>query len=205
MEKLKVILVVLNKNFLRSALAILNYSKATPVVILMDGDEKFIKLGEKVRIQVVPFASLNKVIVLGKNFLWLICGKTSDIDAPAKLKKFLAANDVPENNILNFEVMEQINPLWLANLRYVEENPIESFATGDDFTTCGLDFNKLPEITGVNLAAPNQDLRQSFLIAQHVFKHSKRGTIKHVFIGLAPYSLRVDSRKKFSTCADDIA
>ncbi len=205
MEKLKVILVVLNKNFLRSALAILNYRKATPVVILMDSDDKFIKLGEKARIQVVPFASLSQVIVLGKNFLWLICGKGSDIDAPAKLKKFLAANAVPEENILNFEVMEQINPLWLANLRYAEENPIASFATGDDFTTYGLDFNKLQEIAGVNLSAPNQDLRQSFSIARHIFKTVKRGTIKSVFIGLAPYSLRVDTRKNFSTCADDIS
>lgn len=205
MEKLKVILVVLNKNFLRSALAVLNYSKASPVLVLMDSDEKFIKLGENARIQVVPFALLNKVIVLGKNFLWVICGRTSDADAPAKLKKLLTANDVPERNIVKFEVMEQINPLWLANLRYAEENPIENFATGDDFTTYGLDFKKLSEVAGVNLAAPNQDLRQSFSIAQHIFKTAKRGAIKNVFIGLAPYSLLVDVRKNFSTCADDIA
>lgn len=205
MERLKVILVVLNKNFLRSALAILNYNKAMPFVVLMDGDDKFISLNDKIKIQVIPFASADKVIELGKNFLWLICGKGSDIDAPAKLKKFLAANDVPENNIVNFEVLEQINPLWLANLRYVEENSIDSFATGDSFVECGLDFKNIPDVKGVNLAAPNQDLRQSYLTAQHIFKHVKRGTIKFVFIGLAPYSLRVDTRKNFSTCADDIA
>ena len=57
----------------------------------------------------------------------------------------------------------------------------------------------------MNLSAPNQDLRQSFRTAQHVFQSVKRGTIKFVFIGLAPYSLHVDSRKDFSTCVNDFA
>ena len=205
MERLKVILVVLNKNFLKNALTILNYNRAIPFAILMDGDEKFIALNDKIRIQVVPFASLRRVIELDRNFLWLICGKGLDVDAPVKMKNFLAANDVPEDNIVNFEVIEPINPLWLANLRYVEENSIDSFATGDGLTEFGLDFKNIPDVKGVNLAAPNQDLRQSFRTAQHVFKHVKRGSIKFVFIGLAPYSLRVDCRKNFSTCADDLA
>ncbi len=197
MERLKVILVVLDKNSLRSALTILNYSKARPFAILMDGGEKFVTLNNKIKIQVIPFALLNQLIKLGKNYLWLICGKGSG-DA-AKMKNFLTANDVPENNIINFGIVETLNPLWLANLRYVEENAVDSFATGDDFTLCGLDFK------GVNLASPNQDLRQSFQTAQHIFKNVKRGTIKFVFIGLAPYALRVDCRKNFSTCADDFA
>lgn len=198
MERVKVILVVLDKNFLRNALTILNYNRARPFAILMDGGEKFVTLNSKIKIQVLPFASLDKLIALGKNCLWLLCGKSSD-DTPAKLKNFLAANDVPENNIINFGFVETLNPLWLANLRYVEENSVDSFATGDDFTTCGIDFK------GVNLASPNQDLRQSFKTAQHIFKNVKRGAIKFVFIGLAPYSLRVDCRKNFSTCADDFA
>ena len=203
MEKFKVILVVLNKNFLRNALAILNYNRTIPVAVLTDdGAEKFVALNDKVRIQVLPIASLNQVLEIGKNFLWLICGRNSDKDAPDKLKKFLAANEVPEENIINFELTEQINPVWLANLRHVEENSADCFATGDSFTECGLDFKNIPDIKGVNLAAPSQDLRQSFFIARHIFKNAKRGSIKFVFIGLAPYSLRVDNRKNFSTCAE---
>ena len=135
MEKFKVILVVLNKNFLRNALAILNYNRTIPVAVLTDdGAEKFVALNDKVRIQVLPIASLNQVLEIGKNFLWLICGRNSDKDAPDKLKKFLAANEVPEENIINFELTEQINPVWLANLRHVEENSADCFATGDSFT-----------------------------------------------------------------------
>ncbi len=204
MEKARVIFAVLDKKFLRNALTILNYNRAMPFVILMDGEEKFISLNEKIKIQVMPFAALNQVIELGKNFLWLICGRNSNEDSPAVLKKFLAENGVPEKNIVNFEVVERINPVWLANLRYVEENSVESFATGESFAECGLDFKNFP-VKGVNLAAPNQDLRQSFLTARHIFKNVKRGAIKFVFIGLAPYSLQIDSRKNFSTCADDFA
>ena len=205
MERTRVILVVLNKNFLRNALATLNYNRAIPFVILMDSEEKSIALNDKIRIPIVPLATLNQILPVGKNSFWLLCGKGSGKDAPAELKKFLAANGVPEDKIVNFELAEQINPYWVANLRYVEENVIDAFATGDDFTACGLDFRRLPDVKGVNLAAANQDLRQNFMTAQHVFKHTKRGAIKFVFIGLTPYSLRVDCRKSFSTCADDFA
>ena len=205
MEITKAILVVLDKKFLRNALTILNYRKAFPYVILMDGDEKFIALNDKVRISVMPFASLNQILFLKDSSLWLICGNGSGKNAPAELKNFLMANGVPENNIVNFEVTEQINPQWLANVRYVEENAIDSFATGNDLAVYGIDFKNILGVTGVNLATANQDLRQSYLIAQHVFKHSKHGAIKFVFIGLAPYSLRVDCHKNFSTCADDIS
>lgn len=205
MEKIRLVLVVLDKNSLKHALTILNFDKAKPVVILMDGNDKSVTVNGKIKIQVVSFALLNQVVRRDKNALWLLCGKSFDKDAPAKLKNFLAANDVPEDNIINFEIVAPINPTWLANVRYAEENPIDCFATGDSFTACGLDFKNLPDVKGVNLAAANQDLRQSFLIAQHVFKHAKRGAIKFVFIGLAPYSLRYDCRKNFSTCADDFS
>ena len=143
MDRAKVILVVLNKKFLRNALTILNYKRVVPFVVLMDGKENFITINKKIKLQVVPFASLNQIVDLGRNFLWLICGRGNDKNSPAKLKKFLAANDVPENNIVNFEFMEQINPAWLANLRYVEENPVDCFATGNSLTEYGLDFKNI--------------------------------------------------------------
>ena len=206
MERFRVILIVLNKNFLRNALTTLNYNKAMPVAVLTeDGDGKFITITDKIKVQVLAFSSLRQVLELGRNFLWLICGRGASNDAPEKMKKFLTANQVPENNIVNFEVIEQINPFWLANLRYMEENAVNCFATGNSFTERGLNFKNLPDVKGVNLAATNQDLRQSFLTAQHVFKKVKRGAIKFVFIGLTPYSLRVDNRKNFSTCAAHFA
>ena len=205
MERFRVVLVVLDKNSLNYALTILNFDKAKPTVILMDGNNKSVTVNGKIKIQVLSFASLNQVIRRDKNSLWLLCGKSSDKDAPAKLKNFLVANDVPENNIVNFEIVAPINSTWIANVRYAEEHVINCFATGGSFTECGLDFKKFPDFKGVNLAMANQDLRQSFLTAQHVFKHAKRGAIKFVFIGLAPYCLRVDCRKNFSTCADDFS
>ena len=205
MEKYRVVLVVLSQNSLKRALTILNYDRANPVAILMDDSNKSVTVNGKIKIPVVPFSLLNQIIKQAKNSLWLICGKGSNDDALAKLKNFLVANNVSENNIINFELTEQINQSWLANLRYVEENPIDCFATGNAFTTCGLDFKNLPGVKGVNLATSNQDLRQSFLTAQYVFKHVKHGAIKFVFIVLAPYCLRVDCRKNFSTRSNDFS
>ena len=56
----------------------------------------------------------------------------------------------------------------------------------------------------INLAETNQDLRQSFLTAKHIFQHVKRGRVKFVFIGLTPYSLHYDNRKDFSACTHDL-
>ena len=101
MEKKRVIFVVLNEKFLRNALTILNFSKARPFIILMDSNSKSVTVNEKIKIQIIPLALLNQVIKLDRNYLWLICGRGSSKDAPAKLKSFLAANGVPEDNIIN--------------------------------------------------------------------------------------------------------
>ncbi|MBQ7454625.1 MAG: hypothetical protein IJS69_06220, partial [Selenomonadaceae bacterium] len=205
MEKIRVVLVVLDKKFLGNALKVLNYNNALPFVILMeDGDEKFITIGGKLNVQMLPFAFLSRIVEVGKKLPWVICGRTKNFDDVGKMKKFLSENGVPEKNIINFSFIESVNQAWLGNLRVVEEGGANCFATGDELTARGLSFKNLPDVRGVNLASDNQDLRQSLQIARHVFDKVKRGTIKFVFIGLAPYSLRVDARKNFSTCADDL-
>ena len=205
MEKTKVILVVLGRKNLGNALRALNYDKVSPYAALMDGGGgKSIKINDKLKIQLASFGSVNQLVAVGQNFLWLICGGTGDIDAFGKMKNFLATCGVPEKNIINFGWLESFGATWTENLQAVENGNAHSFATGDELIARGLNFENLPDVKGVNLAAANQDLRQSFLIAQHIFKRVKRGAIKFVFIGLSPYSLRVDTRKNFSTCADDL-
>ncbi|MBR3747841.1 MAG: hypothetical protein IKN27_12860 [Selenomonadaceae bacterium] len=205
MDKIKVVLVVLNKKILTDALSILNYGKVTPVLVLIaEGNGKFITLDKNTTVQALPFSLIDQVVEYSKNFVWLICGQSDIPDAPDKIKNFLTANGVPEKNIVNFKLLTSLNRFWFANLRAAESAQLQAFATGDDFTERGLDFKNIHEINGVNLAASGQDLRQSLNIARHVFKSVKRGSIKFVFIGLAPYSLHADSRKNFSTCSNDI-
>ena len=205
MEKTKVVLVMLNKKNLMDALTILNYGKVTPFLVLTaDGDGGMLTLDKNTKVQVVPFAFIDKAVEFAKNFLWLICGQTDALDAPDKMKNFLMANGVPEKNIFNFRFLTSLNRFWFANLRAAENGQVQAFATGDEFTERGLDFKNIHGVNGANLAAPGQDLRQSLRTAQHVFKSVKRGSIKFVFIGLAPHSLNTDGRKDFSIALNEI-
>ena len=65
-----------------------------------------------------------------------------------------------------------------------------------------MNLNFSPHIFGkaVNLSSSNQDLRQGYFTAKHVFEHVKPGTIKFVLIGLAPYSFRYENTEAFSVC-----
>lgn len=205
MEKTGVVIVALDRKNLGNALKALNYDKISPYAVLIEGGNgKFLKLTDKVKVQVLPFEYLDQITAVGQNFLWLICGGADTSDAATKMKNFLALSGVNEKNILSFDWAEPFGAAWINNLQRVEAGNANSFATGDELTACGLNFANFPDLKGVNLAATNQDLRQSFMIARHVFSKVKRGAIKFVFIGLSAYSLRVDTRKNFSTCADDL-
>ena len=204
MKKARVILVVLDRKIFGNALKSLNYDKVSPYAVIMEGGNgKFLKFGDKFKAQMLPFEYINQTLEVGRNFLWILCGG-NDSDAANRMKDFLMLNDVPEMNIVNLGWIESFSATWIKNLRLIEAGEANSFATGDGLTERGLNFANLPDVKGVNLAAPNQDLRQSFLTAQHIFGKVKRGAIKFVFIGLSPYSLRFDNRKNFSTCADDL-
>lgn len=201
MGKIEVVLVVLNRNNLQNAVATINYDNAILRAIIIEGGEgNFIRLNDS-DVSVVSFASIEKILTLRNNVVWLIYGSSNNWGDIYKAKKFLMASGISEDNIVNFDVVAQTSTAWIGNIRYVEEHGVDYFATGISYTEVGLNLNCIPELRGVNLATSNQDLRQGYLTAKYIFDHVKPDTIKFVLIGLAPYSFRYDNIESFSVCA----
>ena len=215
MEKIDVVLVLLNSGTLKDALKKLNSDKVNLNMIVTDNvddsddsevetDDKVSAVGEN-EIPQMTFSAVYKIENKYKDFIWLLSGVRNNLDALAKAKNFLMTLGVPEDNIFNLEICEQISETWLGNLRHVEEHGADFFATGNEYMRDGLNLKYIPcvkedktsTLGGVNLANANQDLRQSFLTAKHVFAHVEPGTIKFVLIGLMPYSFRYDNAKDF--------
>ena len=206
MEKINVVLVVLNNKNLGQAVRTLNLEKAKLVAVVVENIQgKSLKVGDK-QIPIVPFPAIQRLLDAGKNFLWLINGFVNGIGDIWATKKFLMNNGIPEDNIVNFEIVPHISSAWLGNLRYIEENGADFFATGISYTEVGLDLNYIPHVRGrgVKLAGSNQDLRQGYLTAKYVFEHVAPNTIKFVLIGLAPYSFRYENAKAFSVCSRNL-
>lgn len=206
MNKVNVVLVVLDKNYLKQTVGTLNFYKANLVAIIIDGiKEPILSLGSK-EIPLVPFSKIQKLLEAGKNFFWLINGYVNHVSDIWQTKKFLMSNGIPDENIVNFEVLPHISVEWLANLDYIKKHGADFFATGISYTEVGLDLNYIPHLRGrgVNLSGSNQDLRQSYLTAKYVFEHVAPGTIKFVLIGLAPYSFRYNNTESFSVCSRNL-
>ena len=203
MNKVNVVLVVLNKNYLRQAVGTLNFDKANLVAIIIDGiKEPILSLGSK-EIPLVPFSMIQKLLDAGKNFFWLINGVVNNTGDIWQMKKFLMNNGIPDENIVNFEILLFMPVNWFANLKYIEKHGADFFATGIGYMRHGLDLNYIPHLRGkgVNFSFQGQDLWQGYLTAKHVFEHVAPGTIKFVLIGLAPYSFRYDNAESFSVCS----
>jgi hypothetical protein len=204
-DKINAVLVLLNREALDRTLKKLNLDNVDIVTIVADGDpdEKVFTVDDK-KILRTPFSAVPDVAEKYRDFIWLVGGYLNGSDDLIKTKKFLMIFGVPEDNIVNLEVISQISGKWFANLRYIEKHGADFFATGNEYMRDGLDMNYIPRISsdkslgGVNLADANQDLRQSYLTAKHVFAHTKPGTIKFVLIGLSPYSFRYDNEQDFS-------
>ena len=204
MEKINVVLVMLNPNGLERALLSLNFANANLIAIVADnGNGQLLNFGER-KILLAPFSAVQELINTGKNFVWLISGSEGNIGDLWKFKKFLMNSGVPEANVVNFELMYTLE--WLANLRYVEKYGADFFATGGSHAEVGLDLRYVPHARGkgVNLSGSNQDLRQGYLTAKYVFEHIKPGTIKFVLIGLEPYSFRYTNAEDFSVCSRNL-
>ena len=194
----EIVLVVLNRDALESVVKNLNFDKVNLLEIVTDGyGKKFFTAGDN-KIPVTKFATIHSTMKKYKKIFWLIHGG-ANADNLLKLKNFLMAGDIPEENIINFEVAPKISATWLANLRHIEQHGADYFVTGNEFIQANLNLNLIPTVTrnGVNLADANQTLRQSCLIAKHVFAHVEPGTIKFVLIGLMPHSLRYDKAANF--------
>ena len=203
MDKKNVVLVILNRESLEEALEKL--SNVSVIAVVADGDEKFFTVGKK-KVPRIGFAALPDAAVKYKDFLWLVGGYLKRREDISRAKKFLMVFGVPEENIVNLEVVTLISETWLANLRHIEENGADFFATGNEYMRDGLNLKCIPRVHadksksrgGVNLADEFQDLRQSYLTARYVFAHTMPGTIKFVLIGLSPYSFRYDNEKDFA-------
>lgn len=199
MEKINVVLVVLNPKVLENTLANLNFDNVNLVAIVIEnGNGKFIELGAN-KVLVISFNAIQMLLAQGENFLWLLSGIVNGVGDTLKMKNFLTDCGVPENNIINFELISHLSTDWIKNLRCVENHGADFFATGNSCTEFGLYLKNIPCIGGgVNLADSNQDLLQSYLTAKYIFEHVKPGTIKFVLIGLSPYSFHYDNAKDFS-------
>ncbi|MBR2732871.1 MAG: CDP-glycerol glycerophosphotransferase family protein [Selenomonadaceae bacterium] len=218
MEKIDVVLIVLNRNVLDDALKNLNFNRINLAAIVMDNFDvdlfqladkpMFFELGDE-QILMASISMHQKfikdILKTAKNYQWLICGCVNGINDIFKMKRYLMVSGVPEKNIINFEVGSQISTAWLANLRHIEEHGADFFATGNEYIQSGLNINLIPPVYanknaargGVILADADQDLRQGYLTAKHVFSHTKPGTIKFVLIGLAPHTFYYDNSKDF--------
>ena len=166
MEKVNVVLVVLNREALENVIANLNFGNANLVAIITDPlpKEKNFQVGEQ-QIPLASFAQIQQRIKKHKDSLWLIGSYLTDLDDLCKLKKFLTANGLPEDKIVNFEVSSQVSPTWLANLRHVEKNGADFFATGNEYMRDGLNLKFIPRVYadekicrgGANLSESNQE------------------------------------------------
>ena len=204
MEKIKVVLVILNANKLQETLTSLNFGRANLVAVVVETGNGILLQVNDSQVPMIPFAAIGQLLTAGKNFVWLLSGYVSDAGDLWKFKKFLVASGVPEDNIVNFE--RWLTAEWFANLRYVEKHGADFFATGISYAEVGLDLNFIPHVRGrgVNLSGLNQDLRQGYLTAKHIFERVKPGTIKFVLIGLAPYSFRYDNAKAFAVSSRNL-
>lgn len=206
MPKLDVVLVVLNADLLKNALRTLSVGNTNLVAVIINGgDDKIMNVGGRE----VPFLSFDRIQTLideGAKYVWLINGYVNGVGDIWRMKTFLMDDGVPEDNIVNFEIAPHISTAWIANLRYVEDNGVDFFATGISYTEVGLNLNYIPHVKGrgVNLSCSNQDLRQAYLTARYVFEHVKPHTIKFVLIGLTPCSFRYTNTGAFSVCSRNL-
>jgi len=222
-EKIDIVLVILNKELLDITIKNLNFERVNLLAIVMNenseeeenderffmaGDDKVFQLGEE-QILVKSFHNM-KGFIPNYNFCYfLIAGYENNIYDVSKIKKFLISNGLSEERVINFEISSQLSKTWLANLKHVEEHGADFFATGDEYMRDGLNLNFIPRVHakkseclgGAILADSHQDLYQSYLTAEHVFKNGKAGTVKFVLIGLSPNSFHYDNTKDFTNCA----
>ena len=202
MGKIPVILVVLDKKLLEEALSDLNLNSAHVEAIIIDGgDDQLIKLDD-VTFELYSFSSIDKFFNRKDEFIWLIHASAAKVGNTWRIAKFLLANGIPRDNIVNFIVSAHITQAWLGNIKYIENHPVDYFATGISYAEVGFDINRFTGMHGVNLAGSNQDIRQAYLTAQYVFEHQQ--SIKFVLIGLAPYVFRYDNIEAFSVCSRNL-
>ena len=203
MKKIPAILLMLNEARLKETVSSLDLNKIEPVAVVFNGaDNKSLQLGAQ-KIPAFSFNSIDTLLKRGANCLWLLGGLPStNISDVWLTAKFLIDEGIPRDNIINCIIAPHLSRSWIANLRYVERNPVDFFVTGISYTEVGLDLNQISAGKGINLSCSNQDLHQGYRIAKHVFEHQQ--AVKFVLIGLTPYSFRYDNQKAFAVCTRNL-
>ena len=197
-EKIRAVLVAFSRDNLEDAIKNLNLDRVNLTLIVADGyRENFFELGDD-KIPVATFETIFSTVSKYKKFVWLLCDGVNSNNL-LKLKKILTTGDVPEKNIVNFNVAPKLSETWLANLRHIEEHGADFFVTGNEYAQAGVNLNLIPSggQGGVILADADQTLQQGYLTAKHIFENVAPDTIKFVLIGLMPRSIRYDSATKF--------
>ena len=210
MEKKDTVLVAINKKSLKSEVKNLKSVKLSAIFLDAGKNKTF----GKNKIPIISFAKVDEQIKKYKDSTWLISGAAGN--AFDRLKKFLMAGGIPEENIIktgketsdvaasNIVKNEvQISPTYLANLNYIKEHGADFFATGNEYTRDGLNLKFINGVNGVILADEHQDLWQSYLTAKNVFSKFGPKAIKFVLIGLTPdafhYAPNFDAENFFET------
>ena len=197
MEKINAVLVLLRRDVLEETVRNLNLEHVNLVAIITDSDEKEFSIGGG-SVPRIGFSNYKKTIKPYENLQWLLSGYRRNSEELLKVKKFLMSLDVPETNIVNFDLSRQVSKTWLANLRHIEKNGADFFVLGNEIMQNDLDLKLVPHPiadknfskAGVNLSYAWQDLQQSCLIAKYVFDLVPFGTIRFVLIGLTPDSFQ---------------
>ena len=159
MDRIGVVLVMLNPNLLQNSLAALDLNKVNPVAILIDGGAGKILNFNDAKIRLFSFAQIDSVVKDCKDFAWLICGHINFENDCYQMRTFLQECGVSKDNIINFDVLAQADMSWVANLHWAEQNNFDFFVTGGSVFELGVNFSAFDGLKGVNLASDNQDLR----------------------------------------------
>ena len=207
MEKTEIVLVVWDKKSLKNAVKKLKFGVANLTAIISDGHKEKIFHAGKRQFPIFSFAQIQQPAKRYSNALWMIGDNLKKKYYLRRMKKFLTASGVPEDNIFNLdtfdeEIFSKMSETWRANVKHVEENGADFFATGNESMCNGLHLEFIPRVYrsvstpgGANLADGNQTLKQSYLTAKHIFEHVAPRTVKFVLIGLTPESFIRDDKE----------
>ena len=180
------LIALINRQFLESEVKKLNLDNANLLAIVTDNsEEKFFQLGEE-EIPLRAFQTIKGLMRDYKAFFFLISGYENSIADVARIKNFLMASGSPEGNIVNFEITSQLSKTWLANLRHVEEYGADFFATGSEYTRNGLNLNYIP-----NIQVKESDNRGGAILAdEHQDLRQSYLTAKYVFEHAEPGTIK---------------
>ncbi len=112
----------------------------------------------------------------------------------------IRAAGLPKNKFVHiYLATDGNNPFMIARaMNYYEEHAadFEMFATGMSYTSFALDSNQF-KYKLFNFGRASQDLYYDCQIAKIALKNKKRGGVRYVLIGLAPYSFHYDESKTY--------